>query len=395
MPFGYGPAAKLATLARRLRADWRLVFAGRGSSLELISRSPELFDAVVPIGAGAVPPAPLLGGARAFLSLMDREAGAWARAAGRPLVVVDSLLWMRPCVPEPLRGAALYVAQAFPGLDPGRYRPRPLVVAPIVAPRRTDDADDTPRSGGLVVNLGGSAAPDGRESLYAAYARFALRAVLDAGLHERFGRVTVLGGVAAIAAIDALRREVSGLETIDPVVTWDSRSHDAARDAMAGATAVLTAPGLTATLECFHDGVPTWLLPPQNYSQWCILRRLREAGVADDALHWEDLESAPPIAEGLLPRETTEHVCDAILRGAGDATTAARLRAQLAGVGRDASRVRQKQTAFYRTLGAGGVDALVSTLRRLRDDPPRTDHRTTRRPPFAEDTRRALSRWKS
>jgi hypothetical protein len=370
MPFGYGPAAKLVTLARALRGDWRLVFAGHGSALELVSRSRELFDAIVEVPAGAPPPGALLRDASVVLSLMDRDAAGWAARAQRPLVVVDSLLWMRPVVPEPLRGARGYFAQDFPGLDPTRYQPRPVVVGPIVPPRRSD----APRHGGLVVNLGGSAAPDGRQALYAAYARFVLRAVLDAGLPARFGRITVLGGAAAIAAM----RELPALRD---AATHElaSRSHAAAREAMAGAGAVLTAPGLTATLECFHDRVPTWLLPPQNYSQWCILRRLREAGTADDALHWEDLPGAPQLQEGMLPHQTTAPVCAAIERGVGEASVAERLRARLATVGREPERVRERQTAFYRTLGPSGVETLVTALHHLRDDAGRAGGRAPRR----------------
>lgn len=52
------------------------------------------------------------------------------------------------------------------------------------------------------MHLGGSAAPDGRGALYASYARFAVRAVVAAGLAERFGSVLVLGGPDALGAVD-------------------------------------------------------------------------------------------------------------------------------------------------------------------------------------------------
>jgi hypothetical protein len=93
MPFGYGPAAKLLTLADRLAADWRLVFVGGGSAHELIARSTSRLDAVH-ASEGAVPDR-LLAEADAALSLMDRRLAEAAVRASLPLAVVDSLLWMR------------------------------------------------------------------------------------------------------------------------------------------------------------------------------------------------------------------------------------------------------------------------------------------------------------
>jgi hypothetical protein len=190
MPFGYGPAAKLLTLADRLAADWRLVFVGGGSAHELIARSTSRFDAVH-ASEGAVPDR-LLAEADAALSLMDRRLAEAAVRASLPLAVVDSLLWMRSETPAALKHARLYLAQAFPALGPEAHDPRPVVVGPIVAttPVRGRDA----ARAGLVLNLGGSAAPDGRHALYVAYARMLLEALHGSGLRERFGRISVLGG---------------------------------------------------------------------------------------------------------------------------------------------------------------------------------------------------------
>jgi hypothetical protein len=352
MPFGYGPAAKLVSLARRLRGSLRLVFVGEGSALELVSRSARDFEAV--IGANPLAPESLrwLREADAVLSVMDRDAGAAAERAGRPLFVVDSLLWMRAEIPEALRGARAYFAQALPAPEATPCGPPPTWVGPLVAPL----AQAAPRGGELVVNLGGSAAPDDRRALFAAYARLALRAVVDAGLLERFGRARVIGGEPAIAAL-------SGVAD-DPRIECRSLSPDDARSCTAGAAALLTAPGLTATLEAFCDRTPTWFLPPQNYSQWCTLRRLRALGLADGALHWEDDPAAPRLPER-LPAAAHASAAGPIRRACEDPQSIARVAASLEGVGREREERAARQVEFFRSLGPCGLDQIATTLRGL------------------------------
>jgi len=352
MPFGYGPAAKLLSLARRLRGSLRLVFVGEGSALELVSRCPRDFEAVIAASPLAAESQRRVREADAVLSVMDRGAGAAADRAGRPLFVVDSLLWMRAEIPESLRGARVYFAQAFPAPEPSPCEPSPMWVGPLIAPH----AQAGPRGGDLVVNLGGSAAPDDRRALFAAYARLALRAVVAAGLLERFERVRVIGGQPAIAALSGVAE--------DPRIECGSLSPEDARACTAGAAALLTAPGLTATLEAFCDRTPTWFLPPQNYSQWCSLRRLRARGLADGAFHWEDEAAAPRLSER-LPAAAHAAAAEPIRRACEDPRVIARVAASLEGVGREGGERAARQAAFFRSLGPCGLDQIAVSLRRL------------------------------
>jgi hypothetical protein len=354
MPFGYGPASKAIALARRLREEWRLVFAGRGSALELVARTPDLFDEVLEGSAADPVCAARMARAWGVVSVMDRDAGDAAERLGKPLFVVDSLAWMRAASPASFVGARVYWAQRFPGVRVEGLVPRPSLIGPILAERV---GGSLPRDGGLVIHLGGSAAPRGREGLYAAYARFVTKAVLEAGLGDRFREISVLGGAAAIAALEAPVR--SGLSCIESLAPED------ARDRLARAEAVLTAPGLTTTIECFQDGTPTWFLPPQNYSQWCILRHLRAAGVADGALHWEDLPEVPKLADRMAAEVRDPIVCTQIERLLSSSTARSRLRSQLAEVG-EGSEVRvARQAGFSASLGPLGIEEIASTLRRI------------------------------
>lgn len=357
MPFGYGPASKLIAIARCLRGRVRLVFVGRGVALELIRRVPDVFDEIVPLAPSDPAARAHFVAADGVLSLMDRDAGAAAGAADKPLFVLDSLLWMRAGIPAAFLRARRYWAQAFPGLSAEDHQPRPQVIGPLLGPATPPGE---PRDG-LVVHLGGSAAPDDRRAVYRRYARWALGGVVEAGLVERFGRVLVLGGETAL----------SGLEGVceDSRIQLSGVTPDEARARMAQARAVLTSPGLTATLECFRAGVPTWFLPPQNYSQWLILTTLRTRGLCESAFHWEDLPGVPALRRGMEVSEHAPIVRATLERLSHAERLSGHLVDSLREVGRTPEQVTVTQRAFFDTLGHPALADVVDQLQRALRDP--------------------------
>lgn len=354
LPFGYGPAAKVLALAAALRRRGIAVsFAGSGIALELVARQPDDFAALVDVAAGAERASALVAGAAAVVSVMDRDLAALACARGTPLFVVDSLLWLRDAVPPALRGARRYWAQRFgdqplpPGLAAVPLQP----VGPIVTPRRRRRT----AGAGLLVNLGGADSlldPDGTLP----YAELVLRHLLASDLGRAFaGRIAVTGGRGAI---DRIRRGFAGAG-----LRAASLAHDDAVRAFAAAELVLTAPGLTATLECFQLGVPTLFLPPQSYSQWCILRTLRAAGLAPHAFHWEDLWPGPPIATGMPEAVRNPLVRAALAALCADARAGEALEAALsAAAGGDRGALAAAQRRFFERLGENGVEQIARAL---------------------------------
>jgi len=282
-PFGYGPAAKLLAIAHAVSARGvSAAFVGSGISLELVRRSRDRFTAVA--DATSQQARALVAESAGVVSLMDRDAAALAERAGKPLFVVDSLLWMRERVPAAFAAARRYWAQRFFG-DDGPVRlafPAASPVGPIVA------AFEGRRGGdGIVVHLGGCASPFASSEAHHHYALAVMHALVASGV-ARGHRCRLLAGEACVAR---LRAEFPASD-----VALETLSHDDALRAIAGADLVLTSPGVTATFECFSLGVPAFFLPPQNYSQWLALQALRAAGLAPASLHWSDLGAAPPFA---------------------------------------------------------------------------------------------------
>ncbi len=352
LPFGYGPCAKLLTIVRGLKGSAELVFVGRGAALELARREGTSFDRICEAPEGSSVLEREVGRTSAVLSLMDREAAAVAVGLKRPLFVVDSLLWMRSAIPEAFRGAAGYFAQVFPGAQAQPWARGVTWVGPIL---ERDPALVPRQRRGLVLHLGGSAAPDDRGELYDAYAKLALRAVLAAGLLERFASLTLLGGQRALAATEEV--------TSDVRIRRLCATPLQARDEIARAAAVVTSPGLTAVLECFASRTPTWFLPPQNASQWILLAAFRQHGLGATALHFEDLGGRVRVGPHLEEAVSDARVPLAISEALGDPSTLAALTQCLELVHAQAHEQVATQDRFLAMLGPPGTDAVVAALR--------------------------------
>jgi len=353
-PYGYGPVAKLLALARRLQSTGiPLVFLGAGITLELAARSAGLFAAVVDAGPASERARAVIAGARAVVSVMDREYSALATDLGRPLYIVDSLYWMRASLPPAFRGARIHWVQDFDGVrDPAGQATNIRVTGPLLAP-------DLPRwrgGPGVVVNLGGARSTFASADDNAAYWRFVLDGLRQSAVGARYrGRILVLGGEQCAGLLRG--------ERLDDGFEVATLGHDAALQAFAGAAMVLTSPGLTTTLECFHMGVPVGYLPPQNYSQWCILRTLRRHHAAGHAFHWEDMGD-----EYRLDDRLDEPARDPLIRQAIDGlAVSARARdAYVAGLehlaGSDLRALAAAQSAYFRSLGGDGTARVADDL---------------------------------
>src|SRR5262245_25139638 len=237
IPLGYGPAAKLAVLAESLsQRGVRLVFVGRGIALEFAARHSRLFNDVVAADSPSEVSATLWRSADGMMSIMDREFAPATMEFGKPLFVVDSLLWMRDALPSSWHGARRIWAQNFVGLHECEYlrAPQVRVVGPIVA-SRASPVVGAPT--GLLVNLGGCEPAGNSDNRGMAYARFVVEQLLLSPLAVRFsGRATLIAGERCV--LDLRQRYGKG------PIEFRSLTHNDALAELNRAEVVLTAPGL-------------------------------------------------------------------------------------------------------------------------------------------------------
>lgn len=351
---GYGPAAKALAIAEALRVHGEdCLFLGNGIAFELVSRSPDLIDAVQAC-AGDARAHEVVASARAVLSVMDVDFARLALDLDRPLYVADSLWWMRRPLPAEFLAARRYWMQNFPIVRERLPLSRAAsIVGPIVPPRERRRESD---SSSVVVNLGGCDIPYVIDGDDAGYSDFVVRGLLDSGLAHDAGTTILL--MAGARRAETLRARYGGnrLEIV-------SLPHDEAQMVQSAAALVLTAPGATATLECFAAGTPTFFLPPQNFSQWKILAELSAAGLAPHAFQWADHLPAGELVEPWTQPERVSMFRKAIHRVVADAGARQTFRDKLNGVaaapGADLARA---QRAFFDSLGRNGAAQIAAEL---------------------------------
>jgi hypothetical protein len=342
--FGYGPAAKLLHIARHLcETDWRLIFLGHGIARELAERS-DLFADIICAATEDEITHSLLTSADGVLSLMERDFTAAALQRGKPVFVVDSLSWMRERIPSAFREATRYYAQDFIGVRERLVEvgDNARLVGPIVGPTLTWTPGER-----IVVNVGGCAAPRQATVDNPEYVEFIARTL---GRNGALNAI-VIGGDGGIRQLRAAFPH------------GRSASHEEALTLFREARCVLTAPGLTATLECFQLGVPTFFLPPQNYSQWWILLKLRERGLAPASFHWLDVLPNCNITERMAADVRAPIVRAAIREAASNETAERELGAGIESfLAADQSALGGRQHQFFAALGSNGAAQVAREL---------------------------------
>lgn len=355
LPYGYGPAAKMVVLAEHLAGlGLRPTCLAHGVACELAADNPA-FSSVISAPAADSAAVEAIRSADLVVSFMDQDYASLALERGTPLHVVDSLLWMRERVPACFLQADRYWVQEFPGVREraATLSPPPVVVGPII---KKEPPPRPRRRQGLVVNLGGYESPYSPAGDDSGYADFVLTALVASGLRSAFpdGVSLLVGRNCAGRFAGDIRCD--GIEVL-------SLPHREAEARFAGAEMVLTSPGLTATLECFRAGVPTLFLPPQNYSQWWILKKLRAADLAPSSYHWEDAPGAPALREAMPMAERLPMVRLAISEAQRSPTAAAALRRAFDGapaIGTDELAARQR--LWFDALGEIGTGTVAADI---------------------------------
>jgi len=356
--FSYGPASKLLVIAEAVGSlELRTVFLGTGIAHELAART-FAFDEIVCAAPDDPLARSLVDAACALVSLMDREYLCLAQERSKPTYVADSLFWMRDRTPAAFLRARRYWVQDFVGV-PERVTETPsapTVVGPIVRPM--SPVSDTDRRN-LVVSLGGCESPLSAISGDSSYFDFVVGGILRSDLVSAFKDQVVL--MAGSRCIEYLAKRYPGSG-----IAFVSASPQEAASLLETAAMVLTAPGLTTSLECFQLAVPTFFLPPQNYSQWWILKKLRVKGVAGCSFHWEDLLPGYPVGERMSEEVRVPLVRSAIQSLVREERAARAFGESLAGcLSCDRKAVASKQRDFFDSLGPNGVSRIVGDLAEL------------------------------
>lgn len=303
IPFCYGPAAALeaflvALFDRAVETPDVDVLA-TGSTSELLRRS-LLPIKLLPIDSED--PAALneiaFQNYDVFFNVCNPASFGPARRTAIPIVYLDFLLWMHTGGKPDYFEADLYLAENYPGTDTwiaerGIDIANLAIIPPLIMPPKSRE----PEPGFLLIGLGGLYSRLTIPGENNNYAPFVLQNVLEAIPPGRFSRVLIAGPSGLMPSMQSLLAPFPGAE-------YASLSHAEFVAMLSRSELFVSHPGLYAAFEAMLAGVPTFFLPPSNYTQVLQLRHYRRTGLAPASFSWEDagLDLVPgglPEAEGV------------------------------------------------------------------------------------------------
>ena len=270
-PFGFGPSAAIAHLFREL-VDYplvaRLSYAGERHTLDL-QRSLPYAECVSFSDKEEF--IQKLKGYDLFITAMDFEKAQWAVDVGVPTIVYDALAWYWENLPTVAETCEAYIAQDFYGVRErleSSHIPKYTIVPPAVA---IPDIPSATRNT-ILINFGGMLNPFWN------------------GLTTKQYVSKIWKGLSAALPRHNIR-VVGSADHVDAVLGFslETLSQPEMGDLLAKTGLLLATPGLGNIYEAAAYALPSIWLPPVNDSQGRQLCLLRENGVADAFIDWEDL----------------------------------------------------------------------------------------------------------
>ena len=289
--FGFGPVSKLGAIAGACRArdpHCKLRFVGSNVAKNF-AQSACLFDEIVDIDTDQHPGLAIqeLLSCDVVVNCLNFEMLRMWPIRMPPMVFVDSLAWIWPESMEELIRAEAYLVQDFLLNSPGSSEswsslPNVMVVPPIVSSTSvsTDRSRRKVQPGRVLVNIAGCRNPILDKNYYSTYADAVISSL--AAIARQGGDL--------LADSDLKTVVISGNAEVLPgpnTIHWPEHvsckmqflEHSEFIQELSICEIFLTSPGLTATLEAVALGVPLRFLPPQNYSQFLILKKYQESGL--------------------------------------------------------------------------------------------------------------------
>lgn len=276
--FGFGPVSKAVSVARELRRqspDSECHFFGSGVDLDF-ARASGVFhwthhvDVDDPDTVRHL--AVALRECSGTFSVMNHLLiDAWP-IENPPLYLVDSLTWMWPRPPASLEKVSRVFVQDYLLPNHRLVEWRDSSAVTVVSPIHEASRDDGlyphhPSTSLLLVNFSGCANPFGAHDLYKRYVEVLSDAIVEEA-DGRFKSIVFCCNRRLAAHIEQRHRR-------RPEVSAGHLAPAEFRRLMTSAARLLTAPGITTTLEALAVGVPPGFLLPQNYSQALLSERYR------------------------------------------------------------------------------------------------------------------------
>jgi hypothetical protein len=343
-PFGYGPAAMAAAVARELKPYLgEMNFLGirhtsdlqRGVGYDRVWH----FDQLPPRDEARA----IIARHTAVVTTMDWWCAEIAVEEGIPVIFLDALLWFWRSIPPMAHEFAMHIAQDFYGVRRAAEEHRSLlsertvIVPPFTSPRERKYPSDW-----NLLNLGGLQNPSFSDSIVDQYASALAEALGGDSTPWR-----LLGNRRLAAAFPEW-----GLLSVTP---------EGAVNLLAESRAALMTGGLGNIFDAASLGsVPVLWLPPMNDSQGQQLELLEAHGALDARIDWSDIDGSR-IDYRAPQRQVLEEIARSVQRLGTPAhreRCVSLVREKTATLAPGTSRTRR----VLQDLGSGGLRLVIEML---------------------------------
>lgn len=338
-PFGFGPTAAIATFFPYLRDKFDYVgYIGKNHTLDLQKDLP--YDAMHDVSqASESEIKETLGKYHIFVTALDFEMAAVAKAAGLKVIIYDPLTWYWKIVPDVVSQSDLYIAQDFFGVqerlqkEPALFPENIQIVPPIVSQRR-------PRTSKrhTLINLGGLQNP--------------LWSVDDVFHYAKTFIEAIKGCVSESEELIIATSNAIAVKLNDDKVRSYTRSE--MYDILENTKYAFMTSGLGNIYDAAKFDIPTIWLPPANDSQGQQLDLLKKHGMSDGQIDWADL--GKPIDYFAEQTIVLKNIKDAIYSVSGPVTNIGELCRDVNG--KDGS----VTTALLDQFGTGGAEKVGDVI---------------------------------
>lgn len=290
VPFGYGPVSKIAAIAKRLREEnVEITFCGHGIAYEFMEREKicKLVYLDVYTEKGAKELGQMLSQFDYALTCMDPDfIRVCYKKVGLPLGYVDSLSWMWDEShfnnSKEIAQVDHYFIQNTFSADANILKfniKNPIFINGIIDVQTNGTSPVLEKGDNVVIHFGGV------ENIYVPVNDiiypFKVMAVINELNHiwKNYSNVIVV----------CSEKISSRLRESFPTFKGEflSVNHSEFINIMKNSKLFLTTPGLTTLLEAFSLDITTLFLPPQNFSQYLILDKLKDNGYPVELLNWD------------------------------------------------------------------------------------------------------------
>jgi hypothetical protein len=249
--FGFGPVSKAVSIALELKRQAPQLerrFLGAGISFDYARKS-GAFNVLTNVDVDnheqLVALLPTLKSNAAVFSVLNLGILPLWKSTYPPLYFVDSLAWMWPSPPAGIENVAAYFVQDYllsvERIEEWRRRSPLILTAPIEARTLAQVEAPAKKSNQLLVNFSGCANPFAPELLYENYASVLTLTILEESV-QRFEQMIFCCNDRLARY---LRRKFGGADA----VRFEHLTHEDFLRALVSYEIVLSAPGITSTLE--------------------------------------------------------------------------------------------------------------------------------------------------